>query len=74
MKSNKTANDYRATPWPVIEQPKSNVPTPHVPGEPPHEFPKAVKCHDGVSRIADDAEHEDLLLGRTEPVQTGKVE
>jgi hypothetical protein len=59
-----SANKYRQTPWPEIAQPpKAEA------AQPGAEFPKAVKCFDGATRVAHNAEHEKALTA--EPVQTG---
>ena len=52
------ANKYRQTPWPAHEVPKVPVPATDT------EYPKAVKCLDGATRIAEDEEHHESLLSQ----------
>ena len=56
------ANKYRDTKYPAMAAPK--VTEPAAPG---NEYPKSVTCHDGVKRIAHNAEHEAALTKAPEP-------
>ena len=52
------ANKYRQTPWPPHEIPTTPTPATDT------EYPKAVKCLDGATRIAEDEEHHESLLSQ----------